>query len=51
MEQHDILEDFALATTLDSNDHLLLGSKTQLVAVGITDKETLERIINSSVAD
>lgn len=51
MEQHDIWEDFALATTLDSNDPLLLGAVTQLVAAGITDKETLEGIINSSVAD
>ena len=51
MEQHDIWEDFALATTLDSNDPMLLGAVTQLVAAGITDKETLEGIINSSVAD
>lgn len=51
MEQHDIWEDFALATTLDSNDPLLLGAVTQLVAAGITDRETLEGIINSSVAD
>ena len=51
MEQHDIWEDFALATTLDSNDPLLLGAVTQLVAAGITDKETLEGIINSSIAD
>ncbi len=51
MEQHDIWEDFALATTLDSNDPLLEGAVTQLVAAGITDKETLDRIINSSIAD
>lgn len=51
MEQNDIWEDFALATTLDSNDPLLLGAVTQLVAAGITDRETLEGIINSSVAD
>lgn len=51
MEQNDIWEDFALATTLDSNDPLLLGAKTQLVAAGITDKETLDGIIAASVAD
>lgn len=51
MEQNDIWDDFAMATTLDSNDPLLLGAVTQLVAAGITDKETLEGIINSSVAD
>ena len=51
MEQNDIWEDFALATTLDSNDPLLLGAKTQLVAAGITDRETLDGIIAASVAD
>lgn len=51
MEQNDIWEDFALATTLDSNDPLLLAAKTQLVAAGITDAATLDGIINNSVAD
>ena len=51
MEQHDLWEDFALATTLDSNDPLLLGAVTQLVEAGITDKETRDGIIAASVAN
>ena len=51
MEQNDIWDDFAMATTLDSNDPLIENAITQLVAAGLTTRETLEGIINASVAD
>ena len=51
MEQNDLWDDFAMATTLDDNDPLLTQAITALVSGGILTAEQAATIIDNSVSE
>lgn len=51
MEQNDLWDDFAMATTLDSDDPLLVQAISALVGNGILTEEQAASIIDISVSE
>ena len=48
MEQNDIWDDFAMATTLEDDDQLIRDAVDRLANAGVATRETLEGIISNS---